>query len=148
MLGKGVPSITYGLRGLNYYQIELTGPERDLHSGVQITLGAGKFNLVVVQTTKPVGNRRNAFPEHRGVGDDQSVGLQFFLVLLHVIPEADAAHFFFAFDQYFYVDGELAVHLLKRFECFQVNMNLTFVVGGPTAKESAVADARVDRGGS
>src|SRR5215467_13212321 len=34
MLGKGVPSITYGLRWLNYYQIELTGPERDLHSGV------------------------------------------------------------------------------------------------------------------
>ena len=34
MLGKGVPSITYGLRGLNYYQIELTGPARDLHSGV------------------------------------------------------------------------------------------------------------------
>jgi acetylornithine deacetylase/succinyl-diaminopimelate desuccinylase-like protein len=34
MLGKGVPSITYGLRGLNYYEIELTGPARDLHSGV------------------------------------------------------------------------------------------------------------------
>jgi acetylornithine deacetylase/succinyl-diaminopimelate desuccinylase-like protein len=34
MLGKGVPSITYGLRGLNYYQLELTGPARDLHSGV------------------------------------------------------------------------------------------------------------------
>ena len=34
MLGKGVPSITYGLRGLNYYQLELTGPVRDLHSGV------------------------------------------------------------------------------------------------------------------
>jgi acetylornithine deacetylase/succinyl-diaminopimelate desuccinylase-like protein len=34
MLGKGIPSITYGLRGLNYYQIELTGPARDLHSGV------------------------------------------------------------------------------------------------------------------
>jgi len=34
MLGKGVPSITYALRGLNYYQIELTGPARDLHSGV------------------------------------------------------------------------------------------------------------------
>src|SRR5271170_7044592 len=34
MLGKGVPSITYGLRGLNYYQIEVTGPARDLHSGV------------------------------------------------------------------------------------------------------------------
>ena len=34
MLGPGVPSITYGLRGLNYYEIELTGPARDLHSGV------------------------------------------------------------------------------------------------------------------
>jgi acetylornithine deacetylase/succinyl-diaminopimelate desuccinylase-like protein len=34
MLARGVPSITYGLRGLNYYQIELTGPTQDLHSGV------------------------------------------------------------------------------------------------------------------
>src|SRR5881296_2597179 len=34
MLGRGVPSITYGLRGLNYYQIGITGPSKDLHSGV------------------------------------------------------------------------------------------------------------------
>ena len=34
MLAKGVPSITYGLRGLNYYQIEIAGPAQDLHSGV------------------------------------------------------------------------------------------------------------------
>ncbi len=34
MLAKGVPSITYGLRGLNYYQIEITGPAQDLHSGI------------------------------------------------------------------------------------------------------------------
>jgi acetylornithine deacetylase/succinyl-diaminopimelate desuccinylase-like protein len=34
MLAKGVPSITYGLRGLNFYQVELTGPAQDLHSGV------------------------------------------------------------------------------------------------------------------
>jgi acetylornithine deacetylase/succinyl-diaminopimelate desuccinylase-like protein len=34
MLAKGIPSITYGLRGMNYYQIEVTGPVRDLHSGV------------------------------------------------------------------------------------------------------------------
>jgi acetylornithine deacetylase/succinyl-diaminopimelate desuccinylase-like protein len=34
MLGKAIPSITYALRGLNYFQIELTGPAHDLHSGV------------------------------------------------------------------------------------------------------------------
>jgi acetylornithine deacetylase/succinyl-diaminopimelate desuccinylase-like protein len=34
MLARGVPSITYGLRGLNYYQVEVTGPSHDLHSGV------------------------------------------------------------------------------------------------------------------
>ena len=34
MLARGVPSITYGLRGLNYYEIEITGPAQDLHSGV------------------------------------------------------------------------------------------------------------------
>jgi acetylornithine deacetylase/succinyl-diaminopimelate desuccinylase-like protein len=34
MLARGVPSITYGLRGLNYYQVEVSGPNQDLHSGV------------------------------------------------------------------------------------------------------------------
>jgi acetylornithine deacetylase/succinyl-diaminopimelate desuccinylase-like protein len=30
---KGVPTLTYGLRGMCYVEIELTGPEKDLHSG-------------------------------------------------------------------------------------------------------------------
>ena len=33
MFAKGVPSICYGLRGLAYLQIEVTGPNKDLHSG-------------------------------------------------------------------------------------------------------------------
>jgi acetylornithine deacetylase/succinyl-diaminopimelate desuccinylase-like protein len=33
MFAKGVPSLCYGLRGLSYMQVELTGPNRDLHSG-------------------------------------------------------------------------------------------------------------------
>lgn len=33
LYAKGIPTISYGLRGLCYMEIELTGPNRDLHSG-------------------------------------------------------------------------------------------------------------------
>lgn len=34
MIANDIPSITVGLRGLSYIQVEVTGPNRDLHSGV------------------------------------------------------------------------------------------------------------------
>ena len=34
MFGEDLPSITYGLRGLAYMEIHVTGPNRDLHSGI------------------------------------------------------------------------------------------------------------------
>ncbi len=45
MLAPGVPSITYGLRGLNYYQVEITGAAQDLHSGV---FGGGVPNPLTI----------------------------------------------------------------------------------------------------
>ena len=33
MFAKGVPSVCYGLRGLAYLEVEVTGPNSDLHSG-------------------------------------------------------------------------------------------------------------------
>ncbi len=34
MIGAEVPTITYGLRGLGYFELRLTGPSQDLHSGL------------------------------------------------------------------------------------------------------------------
>ena len=39
--GPGQPAITYGLRGIAYYELRLTGPNRDLHSG---TFGGAVLN--------------------------------------------------------------------------------------------------------
>ena len=45
LFGPGVPTLTYGLRGLSYLQIEVTGPNRDLHSG---TFGGAVDNPINV----------------------------------------------------------------------------------------------------
>jgi acetylornithine deacetylase/succinyl-diaminopimelate desuccinylase-like protein len=37
----GIPAITYGLRGIAYYELKLVGPRQDLHSG---TFGGGVTN--------------------------------------------------------------------------------------------------------
>jgi len=43
LFAPGIPSITYGLRGMTYMEITLTGPDRDLHSG---TYGGAIHNPV------------------------------------------------------------------------------------------------------
>lgn len=46
MIANDVPSITVGLRGLSYVEVEVTGPNRDLHSGIYGGAVANPINIL------------------------------------------------------------------------------------------------------
>ena len=84
-----------------------------VYTGVQISLRAGQFDLVIVQAAQTVGDGGYAFAKHGSIRDDEGIGLELGFVLLNEIPQTDAADFFFAFNEDLYIDGKLAVHFLQ-----------------------------------
>ncbi|MDL2227467.1 dipeptidase [Odoribacter sp. OttesenSCG-928-L07] len=51
MIAQDVPSITAGLRGLAYWEIEVTGPNKDLHSGLFGGAVANPINILCKMLT-------------------------------------------------------------------------------------------------
>jgi len=55
VIANDIPSITVGLRGLSYLQVEVTGPNRDLHSG----LYGGAVDNPINVLTEMIASMRN-----------------------------------------------------------------------------------------
>ncbi len=54
MIAEDIPSITTGLRGLAYWEVEVTGPNKDLHSGLFGGAVANPINILAKMITQMV----------------------------------------------------------------------------------------------
>jgi len=59
MVAEGIPSITSGLRGLSYMEVEVSGPDRDLHSGLYGGAVLNPCNVLceMIASLKDMNNR-------------------------------------------------------------------------------------------
>ena len=137
-----LPSASFSLLMISTSANSGFGRGAAVHAGVQIGLRALGFDLGVNQSAQADAQRRHIGREQLGVGDQREVGLQLpgGGVLLDVLLDALAAHFFFALDEHADVDGQLAVAALEqRLEGLELHPELAFVVDGAARVDVLIA---------
>ncbi|MBR3647581.1 MAG: dipeptidase [Paludibacteraceae bacterium] len=131
MIGKDTPSITTGLRGLAYWQVEVTGPNRDLHSGHFGGAVANPINTLCTMLSKVVD-------------EDGRITIPGFYDKVLPIPEAEREmirQIPFAEDKYMQaigveaVQGEKGYSTLERNSC-RPSFDICGIWGGYTGEGS------------
>ena len=111
-----------------------------VHAGVQIGLGAHRFDLGVDQTAQADAQRGKIGREKFGIADQREIGLQLGFLLAHIFGDGLAADFFFPFEKNLHVDGQLAVASLhERFQRLYFHPELAFVVHRAAGVDVVVA---------
>lgn len=90
IIANDIPSITTGLRGLSYLEVEVTGPNRDLHSGIYGGAVANPINILceMIASLKDQNNHISI----PGFYDDVEI--------LSELERADMAKAPFSIDEY------------------------------------------------
>lgn len=129
MLGADLPSLTVGLRGLAYWEIKITGPNRDLHSGHFGGAVANPLNVLCRMLARVVdADGRIAVP---GFYDDVE----------DISPEERAMIAAIPFDEEAYkaaigvreLEGELGYSTLERNSC-RPSFDICGIWGGYTGE--------------
>ena len=129
MLGADLPSLTVGLRGLAYWEIKVTGPNRDLHSGHFGGAVANPLNVLCRMLARVVdADGRIAVP---GFYDDVE----------DISPEERAMIAAIPFDEEAYkaaigvreLEGELGYSTLERNSC-RPSFDICGIWGGYTGE--------------
>ena len=118
------------------------GDRAAVMAGMQVLVGAGDGDFQVGEATHAAVDGRDLLGDHRGVGDEDDIGLQEVLMLLRPGGEGGASDFFLTLEDELHVMPQQAL-LEQVLEGLQVHEQLTFIVVRATGVDGLFAGGRI-----
>ena len=72
---------------------------------MQVVVGSGDLHFPIAEAAQAAGNAGHVGGYHRGVADEDNVGLEQFLILLAEAVEAATTNLFLAFEHELHIAG-------------------------------------------